>query len=570
MNTLSPKLLYFTFVILCTSPTNSQAQREDPGNPNWQKFHSTADAYALLEGWAKEFPELTSLYSIGETLKGTQLMVLEITNKQTGEASDKPAYYYDGNIHAVELTGAEVALHFAWHILSNYNSDPRIKNLVDTRTLYIRPKFNPDGADLALTTHTELRSTPRPYDEDRDGLLDEDPTNDLDGDGEITSMRISNPNGLWKISKDDDRIMVRREDKDYAGDYYDIFSEGVDDDNDGAFNEDGVGGIDMNRNFPRNWGLEYEQRGAGPFPLSEPETRATIEFINSHRNITGVFHGHTSGGFLFRLPSTTSWDNFNMADQRLILELSDKYATTTKQPVRPSYSNPRVHRHGTLISWSYWDFGVVAFVPEFWGGFGKDYDNNGSVSERERFAWNDEILNGSGFTKWKKYKHPQLGDLEIGGWKAKFTRRNPPKQLLKNEIEKYVPWMLWLAEISPRLILKNSSFEFLDKGSLVKISLDIENTGYLSTNITQRAIDANITSPVWVEIELKEADLISGSNRKNLGHIKGSRDSQSDRQESKRHLEYVVKIKGKNPRAIITIKSEKGGLIRKEIVLVPK
>ena len=130
--------------------------------------------------------------------------------------------------------------------------------------------------------------------------------------------------------------------------------------------------------------------------------------------------------------------------------------------------------------------------------------------------------------------------------------------------------MLWLAEISPRLILKNSSFEFLDKGSLVKISLDIENTGYLSTNITQRAIDANITSPVWVEIELKEADLISGSNRQNLGHIKGSRDSQFDRQESKRHLEYVVKINGKNPRAIITIKSEKGGLIRKEIVLVPK
>jgi len=570
MNNLSPKLLYITFLILCTSLTNSLAQREDPGKPNWQKYHSTADAYSLLEGWAKKFPELTSLYSIGETLKGTQLLVLEITNKQTGEASDKPAYYYDGNIHAVELTGAEVVLHFAWHILSNYDSDPRIKNLVDTRTLYIRPKFNPDGADLVLTTHTELRSTPRPYDEDRDGLLDEDPTNDLDGDGEITSMRISNPNGLWKISMDDDRIMVRREDGDYAGDYYDIFSEGIDDDNDGAFNEDGVGGIDMNRNFPRNWGLESEQRGAGPFPLSEPETRATIEFINSHRNITGVFHGHTSGGFLFRLPSTTSWDNFNMADQRLILELSDKYTTTTKQLVRPSYSNPRVHRHGTLISWSYWDFGVVAFVPEFWGGFGEDYDDNGSVSEQERFTWNDKILNGSGFTKWKKYKHPQLGDLEIGGWKSKFTRQNPPVQLLKNEIEKYVPWMLWLAEISPKLVLKKSSFKFLDKGSLVKINLDIENTGYLPTNITQRAIDANIASPVRVKIELKEAYLISGAIRQNLGHIKGSRDSQSERQESKRHLEYVVKIDGKNPRAIITIKSEKGGVIRKEILLVPK
>jgi len=106
MNTLPPKLLYFTFVILCTSLTNSLAQREDSGNPSWQKYHSTADAYALLEGWAREFPELTRLYSIGETLKGTQLMVLEITNKQTGGASDKPGYYYDGNIHAVECTGS--------------------------------------------------------------------------------------------------------------------------------------------------------------------------------------------------------------------------------------------------------------------------------------------------------------------------------------------------------------------------------------------------------------------------------------------------------------------------------
>jgi len=95
--------------------------------------------------------------------------------------------------------------------------------------------------------------------------------------------------------------MVRREETDFGGTFYDLHSEGNDDDRDGQFNEDGIGGIDMNRNFPRNWALEFEQRGAGPYPLSGPETRATIEFLNSHRNITGVFHGHTSGGFLFRL-----------------------------------------------------------------------------------------------------------------------------------------------------------------------------------------------------------------------------------------------------------------------------
>ena len=102
------------------------AQDEDPLNPDWNTFHTTERAYALLEGWANEFTQLTKLYSIGETLEGTPLLVLEITNKGMGEAGEKPGYYYDGNIHAGELTGAEVALHFAWYVLSNYGKDARI------------------------------------------------------------------------------------------------------------------------------------------------------------------------------------------------------------------------------------------------------------------------------------------------------------------------------------------------------------------------------------------------------------------------------------------------------------
>ena len=561
------KYLCFPFIVLLAFSQSAIAQNEDPRNPNWKKYHSTTDVHKLLQGWTAEFPNLTNLYSIGKTHKGTQLMVIEITNKKTGKASEKPGYYYDGNIHAGELTGAEVALYFAWHVLSNYGKDRRITELLDTHTLYVRPKFNPDGADLALNTPINLRSTPRPYDEDGDGLLDEDPTNDLNKDGAITRMRVKNPNGIWKISQEDQRIMVRREDGDLSGDFYDLYSEGIDDDDDGYYNEDGIGGIDMNRNFPRNWGLEFEQRGAGPYPLSEPETRATIEFINAHRNITGVFHGHTSGGFLYRLPSTTSWDNYNLADQRLILELSDKYKTTTGQRVVPSYSNPRIHRHGTLISWSYWDFGVVAFVPEFWGGFGQDYDKNGSVTEIERLRWNDEELGGSGFINWQRFDHPKLGQVEIGGWKSRFTRQNPPTHLLKGEIEKYVPWMLWLAEISPRIVIKEVSTEFIEKSKIAKITVLIENEGYLPTNITQRALDAKIASPVRVLMDLKDAELISGKKRVDIGHLNGKRGSQGESADSKHTVEYIVRVNGKNPSVSVTVQSEKGGVVRKVIYL---
>lgn len=541
------------------------AQTEDPKNPSWSKFHSTSDVHAILKAWNAAYPQLTNLYSIGQTLKGTPLMVLEITNRQTGKPEHKPGYYYDGNIHAGELTGAEVSLHFAWYVLSNYEKDERIKRLVDTRVLYVRPKFNPDGADYALTQPDGLRSTPRPYDEDLDGLLDEDPDNDLDGNGIITKMRVKNPNGRWMISQDDPRLMIERKENEDIGNYYDLYDEGIDDDEDGKFNEDGIGGIDMNRNFPRNWGLESEQQGAGPYPLSEPETRATIEFLNGHRNVTGVFHGHTAGGFLFRLPSTTSWDNFNMHDQNLILELSEMYKTTTGQRVIPSYSNPRLHRHGTLISWSYWDFGVVGFVPEFWGGVGEDYDKDGKVTELEKLKWNDEKLGGKHFIPWKTYNHAQLGEVEIGGWNSRFTSQNPPVSMLKGEIEKYVPWMLWLAELSPRIVVDKVDLTPVEKGKVYKLTVQASNEGYLPTNITERATEMKIAVPVRSIIELTNAELVGGKPRTELGHLAGSRDG--DQAGSRAEVEYVIKVTGKNARAIVIIQSEKGGTMRKEIMI---
>ncbi len=548
------------------SATPVAAQSGGSGSPTWDRYHSSAEVHALLRSWAERYPALVNVVTIGETLRGTPLLVLEITNKTTGPAAEKPGYYYDGNVHAEELTGAEVALHFAWHVLSRYGRDSRITRLLDTRVLYVRPKFNPDGADIALATPHNPRSTPRPYDEDRDGLLDEDPPNDLDGDGSITQIRIPNPAGRWKQDPRDPRIMQPRNVDDVSGAFFDVISEGIDDDGDGQYNEDGVGGIDMNRNFPRNWGLEFQQRGAGPYPLSEPETRATIAFLHEHRNVTGVFHGHTSGGFLYRLPSTAPWDEFSLADQALILDLAAPYHETTGQPVVPSFSNPRIHRHGTLISWSYWDYGVVGFVPEFWGGFGRDDDSDGEIDERERLRWNDEELNGTGFADWTRFEHPTLGAVEIGGWRARFTRRNPPPHLLQRELELYLPWMLWLAEISPRIRVQSSRVEALgDK--LVRVIVVVENEGYLPTNITQRALDAELAVPVRAEITVQNGEVVTGAPRVELGHLAGARTQGGNLSASRGRLDLVVRVTGPRPRASIVIRSEKGGTVRTELAL---
>jgi hypothetical protein len=584
----------FLTASLIASAAPSAAQDDDPLDPSWDRYHSTEEAYALLRAWATAYPDLTELYSIGETLGGTPLLVLEITNKATGPAMEKPGYYYDGNIHSGELTGAEVALHFAWHLLSQYGDDAQVTRLVDRRTFYIRPKFNPDGADIALETEQNLRSTPRPYDEDGDGLLDEDPANDLDGDGQITQMRYEDPDGRWMISPQDPRLMVRRPGSVTRGDgpgtemveaaagaalsaggrttYYSLVSEGIDDDGDGRLNEDGIGGIDMNRNFPRNWGMEFEQRGAGPFPLSEPETRATLDFMQAHRNVTGIFHGHTSGGFAYRLPSTIAWDTFPAADQELILEEAAKYEETTGQPAEPSYTDPAQHRYGTLISWGYWDFGVVGFVPEFWAGIGADDDGDGEVSELERLRFHDQELGGSYFTDWTTYEHPDLGSVEIGGWHRKLVSQNPPPALLRDELELYVPWMLWLAEIAPEVKIGRIRSLRADAGTQAappigteyRVTVEVHNAGYLPTYLTQRALDAQIAAPVRLLVDLQDAELIEGRIRTDLGHLAGSRDTSTSARRSVQ-MEYAVRVTGADPIIGFVAVSEKAGTDRAQI-----
>lgn len=66
-----------------------------------------------------------------------------------------------------------------------------ITKLIDTKTVYLRPQNNPDGTNMYLFSAQRNRSTVRPHDTDRDGLLDEDTEEDLNNDGIIHSMRKS-------------------------------------------------------------------------------------------------------------------------------------------------------------------------------------------------------------------------------------------------------------------------------------------------------------------------------------------------------------------------------------------
>ena len=220
----------------------------------FDKFYKYDELTAILHAWADEQPDRFKLVSIGKSFEGRDIWLATVTNFATGPDVDKPAFWLEANIHAVEVTGCTAALHLINKLLTQYGVDEKVTRVLDTRAFYIVPRLNPDGAELALADRPKfIRSSVRPYPrtDQQDGLIEED----IDGDGRILQMRIEDPNGAWKAYPKDPRLMIRRDPIETGGKYYRILPEGLLKDYDGVTIK--VLGpkqaLDLNRNFPAGW-----------------------------------------------------------------------------------------------------------------------------------------------------------------------------------------------------------------------------------------------------------------------------------------------------------------------------
>ena len=187
------------------------------------------------------------------------------------------------------------------------------------------PRLNPDGAELALADVPRfIRSSTRgyPFDEEPpDGMTMED----VDGDGRVLYMRLPDPHGTYKKHPTEPRLMVAREPGEIGGEYFRVIPEGTIKAWDGVrvtVNRDREG-LDLNRNFPSLWRQEFEQVGAGPYPTSEPEVRAMVDFCVAHPNIGAAVSFHTHSGVILRPMGTTSDDDMTPEDLWMIKRLSD-------------------------------------------------------------------------------------------------------------------------------------------------------------------------------------------------------------------------------------------------------
>jgi hypothetical protein len=503
----------------------SGVQYESTDTLGFDKYHSLDVIYSWLRKWEEEFPDLVNLYEIGKSYEGRPVLQITVTNKKTGKDTDKPAAFFEGGRHSGEITSSECVMWMAQYLLMNYGKDPDVTHLLDTKTIYLKPVNNPDGHNLYLNTAQSNRSTVRPEDNDGDSLLDEDAPEDLDNDGMILTMR-------WKDEKKGNLIP---DPKDSTGrimkrvpagkGIYLSSSEGIDNDSDGRINEDGIGGLDLHRNYPENWrpeteqtGRGYTQGGAGEFPLSETETRAVVDFLLSHPNVSVVNSMDTSVPMHLRPPSTSPSEERmypeDLAWYKIFDDIGKKITGYKKAgDVFNDYGNGNpLFGHGP--DFGYWYYGAIWYGDEIWNGARfKDYNNDGDTNQLDILRWDDEENDGAGFIEWKPARHPVYGDIEIGGFDQKFFSQNPPAKhlepwirneaLFNIEMVKYLPELDW-AKIETKRIkaYKTDSADY-------QLKIGIINRGKLPTALKQAHL-VKIVREDRIELEFDTTGSIKG------------------------------------------------------------
>jgi len=489
----------------------------------WDHYYNHDEVVDALNKLNKSYSNLTNLTSIGKSEEGRDIWMLQINNSSTGKDTGKPGIYVEGTIHGNEIQATEVCLYLAWYLLENYDSNPVIKDLIDTRAFYIVPIVNVDSRARFFSDPSSYnvgRTARVGYDDDRDGLVDEDDYDDLDGDGELVQMRIKDPTGRWKSDPYDPRVMIRVTESDQKGEYRMLGTEGIDNDGDGMLNEDTPGYLDMNRNYGFKWQPPYVQSGAGDFPMSAMPTRAVSQFVMSKPNIAFSFSYHNSGGMILRGPDSKLVPMYSPMDVQIL-----DYLGYEAEKILPGYrylvSKDDLYTvHGGMTEWMFSNLGIFAVTPELYmsseeryrkpdsrEGREKDDAWYGGTPRDEKMKFNDHLTHGVMFRDWKKFNHPQYGEVELGGWLT-FTTRVPQKFQLYDQVHRNAANTIFVAQQTPEVKLELIKKENLGNGlKLVRVRAWNENA---IPTLSHVALRKGITRKDIISIEGSGVEIVSG------------------------------------------------------------
>jgi hypothetical protein len=531
-----------------------------------------AEVNERLGELARKYPKLAKTEVIGKTVKGRPLTVITITNFDTGSDESKPAIWLDANIHAGEITGRLYLMYFIERLLYDHGKNSEVTRLVDTRTFYVLPAFDADGGELVLTRHPAWKGH----------VPEEHLGKDLDGDGYIMWMRVK-----------DDSVKERFWIFDAGYRYY---PEGADPEGPrrmgrrgGLPSRDPVTGEREETDFNRNWSAEWKptERGAGPFPFSQPEVHAVATFLSSHRNIFFVTSIHSGGGggegrsYLVRPPMNHAYVDMHHEDNDWYIRagavwshlsegmiIENNYASFLFNTSQEDEEGNQVGYAETMVGfmndWVYMHLGIHAVIPEI-SGSGIDYDGDGYFIPSETARWHKEVMGNKWLQPWKPYDHPQLGKVEIGG------ERIPPAigERAQFDSEAQFDWYLYVADQAPVIKIADLKSEATADGNY-RVTATVQNQGWLSTYVTRNAIEVKRDYPAVAEIDVKGGNVVGGEALKGLGHILGKhafiRYWVQGEDRSTKTVEWTVEPAGSGPLEVtVTAMAPKGGRDQKTI-----
>jgi len=517
--------------------------------------------------------------------------VKEIYHQKSYEG--KPGQWIDGGLHGNEYTGTEVCLYIIDKLVSGYGTNPEITAALDAKVVYVCPVINPDGVFNSVEREISQRGN-------GDLGAAKDGPRDLNGDGHITQFRFKDPKGTFVADDKDPRLMVRLPAAEQTTKpRYMVVTEGQKPAPAGARpgGPESGASIDVNRNFPEGWWTDAGfPGGTGTYPTSSPEARALVEFVVNHRNILMAQNFHTSGGFTYRVPGTAPDTAMAPKDVAVYdLVLGRKYleiigekvpeawlkpdqmaefkaklrgATKNKYAADRGYEMPRGwimgyneerdqrYGYGMVIDWWYQQYGAFAVTTELWNpgndipGFPKIEAQGADRTAQDRalLQYNDEKYGGKLFVPWKAFKHPDLGEGEIGGWIPKFRGNALPGEPLLGVCEKHWQFELFRNGLLPQVVISEAKADVLytsdnakeatavvqgdqvtitrgaSKGryKIVAVSAVIENKGPLATHVARGAqLPGNRDDVVWLVGDRDKTTILQGEPFTRLGVLDG-------------------------------------------------
>lgn len=515
------QISFITGILICFTSLQLSAQSD---------YSDYSKLSKRLQDLQRSNAAVSKLEALTKTVGGHTIWALTLSK---GDAKNKPAIAIVSGVDGKHILGPEMAVTIAENIVKNHS------DILETTTFYIFPNMSPNATENYFSSLKHYNTgNARKTDDDRDGSVNEDPFEDLNKDGKITLLRIEDPTGSYVKLKEDDRILVPADKSKGQLGMYKILSEGIDNDKDGNFNEDGKGGIQFNKNFSFNF--PYFKPGAGEHAVSEKENRALLDFLYEQWNIFAIITLGPENNLSNPLKFNASGARKRVVtsvlknDASLNKFLSGKYNKITKTKGAPTSTG----KGGSFFEWSYFHFGKLALsTPGWWAPkFKGDTVVKAAKNKYANFLqWAKQEKIDNAFVDWTEIKHPDFPNnkVEVGGI-SPYVMDNPPFKMVEDISKKHTDFIVALTKMQASIVFQNLKVESVGNG-ITRITVDIHNKGFLPTH-TDMGKRSRWLRKIKVEIGLnKDQELISGRKITLVNSIDG---------DSSRQFTWLVKGKG--------------------------